>query len=312
MPVPAFAPAWGTNGKGPARDFARPRSLAVRPSRRCCTSPSSVYRSASSSSWPFYRRAYHRTGEERWLRLTKYYGRAMVIVFAVGVVTGLMQTFQFGMNWAGFSRYVGDVFGAPLALEGLAAFFVESVFLGLWIFGAGKLRPRVHLACLWVAERGDDDQRLLDPRRQLVDAEPRRLRDRRRSRAADGHLRGDGQLDRRPDVRARAVHLADDGRGGGARDRLRADRAWAGGGRVRRCRADGGVRGPRRRAGRRRRRALPGRARARAAADEDGRGRGALRDRGARRPVAVRARRGRHRPRPAVPEHQGPGALSAS
>ena len=72
----------------------------------------------------------------------------MVIVFAVGVVTGLMQTFQFGMNWAGFSRYVGDVFGAPLALEGLAAFFVESVFLGLWIFGAGKLRPRVHLACL--------------------------------------------------------------------------------------------------------------------------------------------------------------------
>ena len=93
---------------------------------------------------------YHRTGEERWLRLTKYYGRAMVIVFAVGVVTGLMQTFQFGMNWAGFSRYVGDVFGAPLALEGSAAFFVESVFLGLWIFGAGKLRPRVHLACLWV------------------------------------------------------------------------------------------------------------------------------------------------------------------
>ena len=53
-----------------------------------------------------------------------------------------MQTFQFGMNWAGFSRYVGDVFGAPLALEGLAAFFVESVFLGLWIFGGGKLRPR--------------------------------------------------------------------------------------------------------------------------------------------------------------------------
>jgi cytochrome d ubiquinol oxidase subunit I len=93
---------------------------------------------------------HYRTGEERWLRLTKYYGRAMVIVFGVGVVTGLMQTFQFGMNWAGFSRYVGDVFGAPLALEGLAAFFVESVFLGLWIFGAGKLRPGVHLACLWI------------------------------------------------------------------------------------------------------------------------------------------------------------------
>lgn len=93
---------------------------------------------------------YLRSGDERWLRLTKYYGRALVVVFAVGVVTGLMQTFQFGMNWAGFSRYVGDVFGAPLALEGLAAFFVESVFLGLWIFGWDKLRPRVHLACLWI------------------------------------------------------------------------------------------------------------------------------------------------------------------
>ncbi|MBE2318673.1 cytochrome ubiquinol oxidase subunit I [Solirubrobacter sp. CPCC 204708] len=93
---------------------------------------------------------YHRTGDERWLRLTKYYGRAMIVVFAVGVVTGLLQTFQFGLNWAGFSRYVGDIFGAPLALEGLAAFFVESVFLGLWIFGAGKLRPRIHLACIWI------------------------------------------------------------------------------------------------------------------------------------------------------------------
>lgn len=93
---------------------------------------------------------YLRSGDERWLRLTKYYGRALIVVFAVGVVTGLMQTFQFGMNWAGFSRYVGDVFGAPLALEGLAAFFVESVFLGLWIFGWDKLRPRIHLACIWI------------------------------------------------------------------------------------------------------------------------------------------------------------------
>lgn len=93
---------------------------------------------------------HERTGEDRWLRLSKYYGRAMLLVFAVGVVTGIIQTFQFGMNWSGFSRYVGDVFGAPLALEGLAAFFVESVFLGLWIFGRGKLSPRLHLACLWV------------------------------------------------------------------------------------------------------------------------------------------------------------------
>lgn len=93
---------------------------------------------------------WHRTGDEHWLRLTKFYGRAMLIVFGVGVVTGIIQTFQFGMNWAGFSRYVGDVFGAPLALEGLGAFFVESVFLGLWVFGWGRLPRRLHLACLWI------------------------------------------------------------------------------------------------------------------------------------------------------------------
>lgn len=91
-----------------------------------------------------------RTGEEQYLRLTKYYARPMLISFAVGVVTGLLQTFQFGMNWSGFSRYMGDIFGAPLALEGLGAFFVESIFLGLWVFGWGRLSPRLHLATLWV------------------------------------------------------------------------------------------------------------------------------------------------------------------
>ncbi|MDX8150569.1 cytochrome ubiquinol oxidase subunit I [Patulibacter brassicae] len=90
-----------------------------------------------------------RTGDEQWLRLTRYYARPMLICFAIGVVTGLLQTFQFGMNWSGFSRYLGDIFGAPLALEGLGAFFVESVFLGLWLFGWGVLGPRLHLACLW-------------------------------------------------------------------------------------------------------------------------------------------------------------------
>jgi cytochrome d ubiquinol oxidase subunit I len=93
---------------------------------------------------------WHRTGDEVWLRLTKYYAKALVLCFGVGVVTGLIQTFQLGMNWAGFSRYAGDIFGAPLALEGLGAFFVESVFLGLWIFGWGRLGPRLHLACLWL------------------------------------------------------------------------------------------------------------------------------------------------------------------
>lgn len=93
---------------------------------------------------------WHRTGEQTWLRLTKYYARAMVVCFGVGVVTGILQTFQFGMNWSAFSTYAGDIFGAPLALEGLAAFFVESVFLGLWVFGWGRLGPRVHLACIWI------------------------------------------------------------------------------------------------------------------------------------------------------------------
>jgi len=91
-----------------------------------------------------------RTGDPRWLQLTRFYARPMLVCFGVGVVTGLIQTFQFGMSWSGFSRYAGDIFGAPLALEGLGAFFVESVFLGLWIFGWGRLGRRFHLACLWL------------------------------------------------------------------------------------------------------------------------------------------------------------------
>ena len=93
---------------------------------------------------------WHRTGDEKWLRLTRFFGKLMLLSFAVGVVTGFMQTFQFGMNWSRFSAYVGDIFGAPLALEGLAAFFVEAVFLGLWMFGWGRLPRRLHLACVWI------------------------------------------------------------------------------------------------------------------------------------------------------------------
>jgi cytochrome d ubiquinol oxidase subunit I len=73
----------------------------------------------------------------------------MLISFALGVVTGIVQEFQFGMNWSNYSRFVGDIFGAPLAMEGLAAFFVESTFLGLWLFGWGRLPEKVHLACIW-------------------------------------------------------------------------------------------------------------------------------------------------------------------
>ncbi len=95
-----------------------------------------------------------RTGNESFLRLTKFFGKLFLINFALGIVTGIVQEFQFGMNWSSYSRFVGDVFGAPLALEGLLAFFLESTFLGLWIFGWDRLPKRVHLACLWIASLG--------------------------------------------------------------------------------------------------------------------------------------------------------------
>jgi cytochrome d ubiquinol oxidase subunit I len=97
---------------------------------------------------------WHRTGNEKWLRLTRFFGTLFLINFAIGVATGLVQEFQFGMNWSVYSRFVGNVFGAPLAIEGLAAFFLESTFLGLWIFGWNRLSPRLHLATLWIAVIG--------------------------------------------------------------------------------------------------------------------------------------------------------------
>jgi cytochrome d ubiquinol oxidase subunit I len=97
---------------------------------------------------------WYRTKNEKWLRLTKFFGTLFLINFAIGVATGLVQEFQFGMNWAVYSRFVGNVFGAPLAIEGLAAFFLESTFLGLWIFGWNRLSPRVHLATLWTVVIG--------------------------------------------------------------------------------------------------------------------------------------------------------------
>src|SRR6201993_360440 len=90
------------------------------------------------------------TGKTSWYRLTKFFGKLFLINFAIGVATGIVQEFQFGMNWSQYSRFVGDVFGAPLAMEGLAAFFFESTFLGLWIFGWGRLPRLVHLACIWI------------------------------------------------------------------------------------------------------------------------------------------------------------------
>ncbi|TNC30442.1 cytochrome ubiquinol oxidase subunit I [Mumia zhuanghuii] len=98
--------------------------------------------------------AWVRTRDEKWLRLTKFFGKLFLINFAMGIVTGIVQEFQFGMNWSDYSRFVGDIFGAPLAVEGLLAFFLESTFLGLWIFGWDKLSPALHNACMWIAAIG--------------------------------------------------------------------------------------------------------------------------------------------------------------
>ncbi|MBQ1076019.1 cytochrome ubiquinol oxidase subunit I [Micromonospora sp. C31] len=99
---------------------------------------------------------WHRTGDEKYLKLTKFYGKLFLINFAMGVVTGIVQEFQFGMNWSDYSRFVGDIFGAPLAIEALVAFFLESTFIGLWIFGWDRLPRRLHLASIWAAAIGSN------------------------------------------------------------------------------------------------------------------------------------------------------------
>ncbi len=98
--------------------------------------------------------AWHRNDKPEYKRMTRFFGTLLLINVAVGVVTGLVQEFEFGMNWSSYSRFVGDVFGGPLAMEGLAAFFLESTFLGLWIFGWDRLPKRVHLACIWLVVAG--------------------------------------------------------------------------------------------------------------------------------------------------------------
>ena len=116
--------------------------------------------------------------------MTRFWGKFMLISLAIGVVTGIVQEFQFGMNWSLYSRYVGDIFGAPLAMEGLMAFFLESTFIGLWIFGWGRLSPRLHLATRLADRVRHGALGLLHPRGQLVDAAPGRLRDQPRRRTA--------------------------------------------------------------------------------------------------------------------------------
>src|SRR5215475_10253321 len=98
--------------------------------------------------------AWYRSGREEYLRLTRFFGTLLVINVAIGVVTGLVQEFEFGMNWGAWSKLVGNIFGAPLAMEGLGAFFLESTFLGLWLFGWDKLSRRVHLWTIWAVAFG--------------------------------------------------------------------------------------------------------------------------------------------------------------
>jgi cytochrome d ubiquinol oxidase subunit I len=101
-----------------------------------------------------FQTAWVRTSKVKYLQLTQFFGKLFLINFAMGVVTGIVQEFQFGMNWSTYSRFVGDVFGAPLALEGLLAFFLEATFIGLWIFGWDKLPRGLHLATIWATAVG--------------------------------------------------------------------------------------------------------------------------------------------------------------
>jgi cytochrome bd ubiquinol oxidase subunit I len=94
--------------------------------------------------------SWYRNAKPEFRRLTRFFGTLLLINVAVGVVTGLVQEFEFGMNWSNYSRLVGNIFGGPLAMEGLIAFFLESTFLGLWIFGWDRLSKKLHLACIWL------------------------------------------------------------------------------------------------------------------------------------------------------------------
>jgi cytochrome d ubiquinol oxidase subunit I len=104
----------------------------------------------------FMETLYVRSGDETYKRMTQFWGKLFLINFAMGVVTGIVMEFQFGMNWSAYSRFVGDIFGAPLAIEALMAFFLESTFLGIWIFGWDKLPKAVHAATIWLVAIGSN------------------------------------------------------------------------------------------------------------------------------------------------------------
>ncbi len=99
---------------------------------------------------------YVTTGDEEYKKMTKFWGKLFLINFVLGVVTGITLEFQFGTNWAGYSKYVGDIFGSLLAIEATVAFFLESIFIGLWAFGWRRLSPKVHAACIWLVAAGSN------------------------------------------------------------------------------------------------------------------------------------------------------------
>jgi cytochrome d ubiquinol oxidase subunit I len=104
----------------------------------------------------FMQTRFYQTADQTFRKMTKFWGKLFLINFAIGVVTGIVQEFQFGMNWSEYSRFVGDIFGAPLAIEALLAFFLESTFLGIWVFGEGKVPDKVHLASIWLVVVGSN------------------------------------------------------------------------------------------------------------------------------------------------------------
>ena len=155
---------------------------------------------------------YVRTGDEAWKRMTKFWGKLFLINFAMGVVTGIVQEFQFGMNWSEYSRFVGDIFGAPLAIEALLAFFMESTFLGVWIFGWEKLSKRVHLAAIWLVAIGSNLSALWILIANSFMQEPVGYRAAQRPGRDDRFRRAGGQPARVGAVAARLLLRAGDGR----------------------------------------------------------------------------------------------------
>ena len=99
---------------------------------------------------------YIKTGDEMYKKMAKFWGKIFLINFAIGVVTGIVQEFQFGLNWSEYSRFMGDIFGAPLAIEALLAFYMESTFIGIWIFGWDKVSKKMHLAAAWLVAIGSN------------------------------------------------------------------------------------------------------------------------------------------------------------